>query len=272
MFLADTHNHTKHFSPDAKMDIEEFIKAAKTRGLGAVCITEHYEYDNPDPEDDITTFDIDEYVNAFSKWKDKCPDDLKLLMGIEFGYQTHTAEVIDKIALSAPFDSVILSNHLFGNRDVYYGAGYQLPKIERHTQYIDKMTEMCTKCSNYDIAGHYDYINRYNPDPDERLLYSDCPDSFDRFFEVLISKEKCLEVNTRSIYKLSLKSDHDIMPDGQIIRRYLEMGGKLISLGSDSHTSDTFGVYFEETCEYLKSLGVNELFYYEGRKPVAYGI
>ena len=80
------------------MDIEEFIKAAKTRGLGAVCITEHYEYDNPDPEDDITTFDIDEYVKAFSKWKDKCPDDLKLLMGIEFGYQTHTAEVIDKIA------------------------------------------------------------------------------------------------------------------------------------------------------------------------------
>ena len=59
MFLADTHNHTKHFSPDAKMDIEEFIKAAKTRGLGAVCITEHYEYDNPDPEDNITTFDID---------------------------------------------------------------------------------------------------------------------------------------------------------------------------------------------------------------------
>ncbi len=272
MILADMHNHTSHFSPDARMDINGFISAARSRGLSIACITEHYEYDNPDPEDDITTFDIDSYVKSFNEWKINCPGDLKLLMGIEFGYQTHTAQTIDGISLSAPFDAVILSNHLFGNRDVYYGSGYSLPKIERHTQYIDKMTEMCTNCSNFDIAGHFDYINRYNPDPDERLLYSDCPGSFDRFFEVLISKEKCLEINTRSIYKLSLKSDHDLMPDERLIRRYLAMGGRLISLGSDSHTPDTFGILFEETGEYLKSLGVRELFYYEGRKPVGYGI
>ena len=49
--LTDTHNHTCHFSPDAKMTIDELIEAARSRNIGAVAITEHYEYDNPDPND-----------------------------------------------------------------------------------------------------------------------------------------------------------------------------------------------------------------------------
>ena len=88
--LADIHNHTCHFSPDAQMTIDELISSSVSRGLDVVGITEHYEYDNPDPLDDITTFDIIEYCKAFEDWRSKCPDNLKLLMGIEFGYQTHS--------------------------------------------------------------------------------------------------------------------------------------------------------------------------------------
>ena len=272
--LADIHNHTCHFSPDAQMTIDELISSSVSRGLDVVGITEHYEYDNPDPLDDITTFDIIKYCKAFEDWRRKCPESLKLLMGIEFGYQTHTAGDIDRIASSAPFDVVILSNHLFRGRDVYYGGEvcYGLPQAERHAEYINKMAEMCERCSNYDIAAHFDYINRYNPDPEGRVLYDDCPKAFDRFMEAVISKGKCLEINTRSIHKLSIKSDHDIMPDKKIIKRYLDMGGKLIALGSDSHSPDTLGVYFEETCKYLKTLGVKELCYFENRRPVLYGI
>ena len=45
------------------------------------------------------------------------------------------------------------------------------------------------------------------------------------------------------------------------------MGGKLITLGSDAHTPQGLGIHFDDTAKYLKSLGVNEIFYFEGRKP-----
>ena len=272
--FADIHNHTCHFSPDARMKISELIEASVNAGLDVTGITEHFEYDNPDPADDIQTFDLEEYNEAFGKWRSMCPPGLKLLKGIEFGYQTHTAAVIDRIAGSNPFDIVLLSNHLFRGRDVYYARQtcYDIPKRERHAEYIGIMAEMCEKCSNFDVAAHFDYINRYNPNPEEYVLYEDCPKEFDRMFEALISKDKCLEINTKSILKESDKGSAHIMPDEAVIRRYLAMGGKMLTLGSDSHTPATLGVFFRETSLYLASLGIKELYYFENRTPVSYGI
>ncbi len=272
--LADIHNHTCIFSPDARMTPDELISASVARGLSVVGVTEHFEYDNPDPMDDVQTFDLDEYDRAFAEWKDKCPSSLILLKGIEFGYQTHTAPVIDKIASSRDFDVVLLSNHIYDGRDVYYGGEkiYKTDKRILFSEYISKMAEMCENVQEFNVASHFDYINRYNPDPEAYILYEDCPEEFDRFFEALIAKDKCLEINTRSIHKLMLKGSSHIMHDEAIIKRYIAMGGKLISLGSDSHTSDTLGILFEETIEYLKSLGVNELCYFVKREPVLYTI
>ena len=272
--LADIHNHTSHFSPDASMTIDELIRAASERGLSVVGVTEHYEYDNPYQIDDVQVFDMTEYDMIFPIWQAKCPEGMTLIKGIEFGYQTHTAAAIDMLASQIKFDVVLLSRHLFRNRDVYYSGEdcYGLPKIDRHKEYIGMMAEMCERCNNFDVAAHFDYINRYNPDLTEHLLYDDCPIEFDRFLEALVTKEKCLEINTKSIYKAEERGCTHVMPDPKIIRRYLDMGGRLISLGSDSHTPDTLGVYFESTIEYLKSLGVKELCYFINREPVLYGI
>ena len=272
--LVDIHNHTSRFSPDARMTIDELIEASVNNGFDVIGITEHFEYDNPDPLDDVQVFDLDEYKDTFAEWRKKCPSSLKLLMGVEFGYQTHTAEAIDRFAQAIPFDVVLLSNHLFRGRDVYYAGDdcYTVPKKERHAEYIGIMAEMCERCSNFDIAAHYDYVNRYNPDPSEYVSYDDCPAEFDRLFEALISKNKCLEINTKSVFKAKEKGCTHIMPDEKVIRRYMDMGGKLFSVGSDSHVSSTLGVMYKETYAYLESLGVKELCYFENREPKLYGI
>ena len=106
-------------------------------------------------------------------------------------------------------------------------------------------------------------------DKESAVFYKDCPEEFDSLFEVLISKDKALEINTSSIDKQIAKGSSYIMPDPDIIRRYIAMGGKLITIGSDAHKSDRIGLHFEKTAKYLKSLGVNELFYFAGRKPVS---
>ena len=264
---TDTHNHTREFSPDADMTIEELVASAVSKDIRRVGITQHYEIDNPDPGDNIRTFDLKLYDNEFKLWKERYKDQVELLKGIEFGYQTTTAEKIDRTVNENFFDIVILSNHLFGNRDVYYSdIVYKTERRERHRIYIGKMAEMADRCNNYDIIAHYDYVNRYNPVKDETVFYDDCPEEFDALFETMISKEKALEINTRSIEAQIRKSSAHIMPDRKILERYISMGGKLISIGSDSHTPETLGIHFGKTASYLKSLGINELCYFKGRK------
>lgn len=258
---TDLHNHTCHFSPDAKNTIDKFIEDAVSKGISIAGITEHYEYKNPDPNDNIQTFDLDLYAKTFKEWKKKCPSGFKLLMGIEFGYQPETAADIDEIASSIPFDIVNLSKHLFSGVDVCFSEEvYKLPVKTRHAEYIGALADMVEKCNNFDVVSHYDYINKYNPDKNVNVLYKDCPKEFDRFFERLIAKEKALEINTATSAKRGQ------MPDEEIIRRYLKMGGKLITVSSDSHVKGQVGRLIPETFEFLKSLGVKEVCYYEGRK------
>ena len=264
--VTDGHNHTRHFSPDAEQSIEELCVASEQRGLKRIAITEHYDADFPDSTLNWV-FNIDEYAKAFPKWQASNPA-IELLMGVEFGYQTHLATGIDELALQAPFDVVLLSNHLIRGEDIYVSRlCYEIPRSERFAEYVGTLAEMTERCNNFDVVAHYDYINRYGTDDDRRVSYDDCPAEFDRFLEALVSKEKALEINTKSIQKLAQKNAADSMPDPKIIRRYIDMGGKLITLGSDAHTPDGVGICFEETAEYLKSLGITETVYYKGHKP-----
>ena len=265
--VTDAHNHTKHFSVDAGQTIDELILQARSLGFKRIGITEHYEVDYPDDGLDWT-FNLNEYYQAFGEWREKAAPDLELLMGIEFGYQTHVAAEIETLAAQIPFDEVLLSVHLFRGKDFYVDRDcYKLPKKELHKEYIGTMAEMCEKCNNYDIAAHYDYINRYTDNLNSFVMYEDCPEEFDRLFEALISKEKALEINTKSIQKHTERGFSRTLPDPDILNRYRAMGGKMITLGSDSHFPGTFAVYFEEAVEYLKSMGFKESVYFKGHKP-----
>lgn len=267
--LTDSHNHTCHFSSDAEMSISELISGCSQRGISRIAITEHYDYDYPHIEEPVQTFDINQFVQAFEVWKKLSSSSLDLSMGIELGYQSHIASIIDEVSLSAPFDSVILSNHLIDGKDVYfYPECYKIySKEELHRKYIAILAEMAEKCSAYNIIGHYDYINRYCKKRNCYVLYSDCPKEFDALFETIISKGKSLEINTRSIHKLKQKKAKCVMPDSELLMRYKDMGGKMITLGSDSHTTSTLGIHFEETAEYLKSLGFKSNIYFKNRMP-----
>ncbi len=248
--ITDGHNHTKHFSVDAGQTIDELINEARSKGFNRIGITEHYEIDYVD--DGLNwMFDLDEYNRTFEEWRKKAGD-FELLKGIEFGYQTHVAEEIDKVAASIPLDVVLMSVHLFRGKDFY---------VDRD------MAEMCEKCNNFDVVAHYDYINRYADNKNDFVTYEECPKEFDRLFEAMISKDKALEINTKSIQKHKDGGFTRFLPDAAVINRFIEMGGKYIILGSDSHFPGTFAVSFMEAVEYLKSLGIKETVYFKEHKP-----
>ncbi|MCR5592707.1 MAG: histidinol-phosphatase HisJ family protein [Saccharofermentans sp.] len=269
--ITDSHMHTKIFSTDGRQTPEELIDSAKKLGIANVAITEHYDMDYPH-KDESFIFDLKEYGRTFPKWKEYSVSTggPGLLMGIEIGWQPHLNARINETVNSLPFDSVVLSNHIFRGSDIYYSKECALiPRESRNKEYIATLARMCSELDNYDILAHYDYINRYVEDPSSSVFYDDCPNEFDALFEILISKQKALEINTSSINKQILKGSSYVMPDPKIIGRYISMGGKLFTIGSDAHDADRIGQHFAKTISYLKSLGVNEVFYFKDRKPVS---
>lgn len=269
--LADSHMHTAVFSSDASQTPEELINSAKSLGIKHISVTEHYDMDYPH-KDECFVFDLEEYGKVFPSWRalSEQAGGPELHMGIEIGWQPHLNDRIIKTVNTLPFDTVLLSAHVFRGSEIFYSTECPLiPRKERNKEYISLLTKMADELDCYDIIAHYDYINRYIDDKESAVFYKDCPEEFDSLFEVLISKDKALEINTSSIDKQIAKGSSYIMPDPDIIRRYIAMGGKLITIGSDAHKSDRIGLHFEKTAKYLKSLGVNELFYFAGRKPVS---
>ena len=266
--ITDSHNHTCHFSSDAEMSISELIDSCVSRNIKRAVITEHYDYDYPHPEIPPQVFDLAQYYDAVKLWK-KLSNDVEINMGIELGYQPHVADKIEEISKMFPFDSIILSVHVLEGKDVYYypECYKKYTKEELNRKYIEVLVEMADRINGYDIIGHYDYINRYSKKRNAKMLYSDCPKEFDNLFEILITKEKSLEINTKSIYRSRQKKHTDIMPDKEILLRYKDMGGTMITLGSDAHKKGSVGILFEETGEYLRSLGFKTNTYFIGRKP-----
>lgn len=263
--------HTKIYSPDASQSPEELITTAKSLGIKNVTITEHNDMDFPDKEF-IWEFDLQEYSRSIKEWQEfsRSIDGPSVHMGIEIGWQSHLKDRIEQTATALPFDSLLLSIHVFHGVDIYYGGDIALmPRKERNKEYISALARMCREIDNYDIVAHYDYINRYIEDKSSSVFYKDCPEEFDDLFDALISKDKALEINTASIEKQIVKGSSYIMPDPDVIRRYISMGGKLITIGSDAHTTERIGLHFDRTAKYLKSLGVSEIFYYEGRTPIS---
>ena len=267
--ITDSHMHTGIFSPDAEQTPEELIKAAKSLNLKHLAITDHYDMDFPD-KSMIWTFDLDKYGKTVPSWNEMSLSSggPAIHMGIEIGWQAHLKDRIEAVASALPYDSVILAVHLYEGEDIYDSNKVnELSRRERNTAYMKLMTQMCRENDDFDIAAHYDYISRYVKDDDCFMYYNDCPSEFDAFFETIIAKNKALEINTGTILKLRSRGIKENMPDPEVIKRYLDMGGRLITVGSDAHSSGNVGVFFDETASYLMSLGVKSIYYYEGREP-----
>ena len=56
------------------------------------------------------------------------------------------------------------------------------------------------------------------------------------------------------------------MPGRELVQRYYDMGGYLVTLGSDAHAADKANKAFGEAVAMLKEIGFENIYYYKGRK------
>ena len=89
------------------------------------------------------------------------------------------------------------------------------------------------------------------PNKDKFYSYETYKDIVDSILSYLIENEKGIEVNTAGLVK-GLSNPN---PCRDIIKRYRELGGDIITIGSDSHTPDTLGAHFDKAAEILTDCG-----------------
>ncbi len=264
--MIDIHLHTK-FSFDSKEEPQNYIDRAVALGVKAIGFSEHYDYDAYlDGEKDITLADLDAYAKEVEFLKCKYKN-VRILQGIEFGYRKQAVPQYRKILNTYPLDYVINSLHTLSDRgDCYHDKFFEGKDLKDcYADYFNGVLESINANYDYQIIGHLGYVCRYRKGQGARIIYSDLADILDEILKAIISKDKCLEINTSCGTGGCL-----FLPDTDIITRYLQLGGKLLSFGSDAHEASNYLNKADQLKQLLKGLGVKELYYYKNRQPVGY--
>jgi histidinol-phosphatase (PHP family) len=252
------------FSADSNMNAETACEIALRKGLEGLAFTDHIDIDYPRID---FTINFNEYHACIKKLQDKFKGKLKIVEGLEVGMQQHVAVETNEIIMNYDFDFIIGSIHLLDRTDPYEKDFYEnKTKREAYSKYLQEIIKGLSYFSNFDILGHMDFIIRFAPYQERSLFYDDFTELFDEIFKNIIQKGIGIEINTGSYRKV----DGIVSPifDLNILKRYKELGGEIVTIGSDSHSDDYIAYDFKYYIDLLKSCGFRYTAHFEGRKPI----
>ena len=258
--MIDYHIHSS-ISADCKVPMLQMAQAAKDAGLREICFTEHIDLNQKLGPD--FTVDFNAYKAAIGDVRQKYPA-LTIKMGIEAGLDTRAIPQMEALLAGQPLDYVIGSQHdVFGLDPFYENVWKQYPKNEIFSEYMRVSIESAQLIDYYDVMGHIGYISKFCPFEDKMLRYADHTDALDTLLKTLIHKGKGVEINTNGLYMTP-----STMPETAIIKRYFELGGEIVTIGSDAHYEQVIGHAVTDTLNLLKTIGFRYICTFDKRQPL----
>lgn len=257
--MFDFHLHSS-FSADSTSDMKEMCNAAKEKGLQEICFTEHVDIDYPD--DNILPVDLNAYDLKIKKVRENVPD-LQIRKGIESGFQQHIQETTDLHIASQALDFVINSVHVIDGMEVFFPPYYKnKTQKEAYTRYLEVVLQSVNQCTFYSVIGHLGYVVKGAPYAEKELQYQDYRDLIDAILKKVIETGHGIEINT-SGYKTSSSP----IPHLSILKRYHELGGEILTLGSDAHSPEYVAYKFDQAKEIIRQAGFQYQTTFSGMKP-----
>ena len=264
--LTDYHLHT-FYSGDSQTPMEEMIEKGISQGMETLCFTEHMDMDFPyatEEEQGRFELDIEAYRQGFARCREKYGDRIQLNFGVELGIQPHIAGKLEQYTKQNDFDFVIASSHLCNGKDPYYLEFYTgRSEEEAYREYFQSILDNLKAFHNFDVYGHLDYVVRYGPMKDRGYSYDKYKDILDKILHYLTENGKGIEVNTGAVPH----GLRELNPCTDIIRRFREMGGEVITVGSDAHSPGRIAEGFGRAEEILKSCGYKYYTVFSRRRP-----
>jgi histidinol-phosphatase (PHP family) len=258
----DYHIHTS-FSFDSKASLESVVKKSISLGLSEIAITDHVDFSFPSQKP-LMPQHIGTMVADIQKIQEQYKNTISILIGAEFSLRTDLAGILDELTKAYDFDFIIGSTHDIEGIDFSSEAPYEnISKQQAYDSYFINMLDVITDLDSYDVVGHLDYVQRYGKYEDKSLLYSNHSDIIDEILKTIIHKGKGIEINT-SGYRYNLDKPH---PSSDIIKRYHELGGEIITLGSDAHFVEHITDHFDTAIGILRAVGFKHITRFKNRKP-----
>lgn len=252
MRYTDYHVHTS-YSPDSDASIEEYLIQAKELGLEYVIFTDHIDMGAIELEFQ-KHIEYGEYFKTMRRLEEEY--EMPIRVGVEIGYEKNYKDKIDEFLAGYPFDFVISSIHYGDGKDFYIGDFFDGKSQHRsYLRYFEVMLEMVENFSNFEVVGHLDHIVRYGPFDCRGYEYEDYKEIIDKILKIIIKKGKGIELNTSGL-RGELKTT---FPKEEVVKRYKELGGKIITVGSDAHFSSDYYAGVLEGMDILRNIGFAEV-------------
>lgn len=256
--MYDYHTHTA-FSDDCDVSMETMLQGAIKTGMKEIAITDHYDpgYDDPDFP---FILDFEAYHKALLNAEKRYKDQITVVKGMEIGIMDSQLQECSRAADAFAYDFIIGSFHSLGKQDLYrydFSKADRPKKLEEFYTYVNH----CLKeYKNYDIVGHLTILDRYIG---EIYDYAPYMDIIEDTLKTIIYDGKGLEINTSSFkYKTGIW-----LPREEVLKLYRQMGGEILTFGSDSHQPEYFMQHFDEAHELARSLGFKYQCTFRQRKP-----
>ena len=272
---ADYHLHCQ-FSNDSSYPMEDVILDAIEMGLDEICFTDHVDYGvkfdvTPETEKDIPkslrNVDYPQYFAEIARLKEKYKDKIAIKAGLEFGVQMHTLQIYHELKEKWPLDFALLSVHEIDDLE-FFRYTYQEGKTQQQYNegYYRELLKLVQNFQDYCVLAHMDLIVRY--DKQGVYPFEKVKDLITEILKVVIANGKGIEINTSSIrYGLS-----DTTPSRAILKLYHDLGGTIITIGSDSHRSGDLGSGILQAKQILKEIGFKQFCTYENFKPIFHSL
>lgn len=271
--FADYHVHSE-YSDDSTYPLEQVIRDAIGMGMDEICITDHVDYGIKKDWDageeiayrgsqPLANVDYPRYMAALRDMQSRYGDRIRIRVGLEFGIQTHTIPQFRALLTRYPLDFVILSIHQVENQE-FWTQEFQRGCTQReyNERYYEELLAVVQQYQGYSVLGHLDLITRYDKQgvyPFERVR-----PLVEAILRRVIADGKGIEVNTSS-HRYGL---NDTTPSVAILQLYRELGGTILTIGSDSHAPAHLGTYIGEARALLRDLGFRQFCTFERMQPV----
>lgn len=300
--FCDYHVHT-NYSDDSFYPMEEVIQDAIAMGMEEICFTDHVDYgvkvdwdgltpeqiaeceywrasapDLSDPEGmkkwldgrrgKIRNVNYPAYFAELNRLQENYHGRITIKKGLEFGVQTHTTSDFEKLYARYPLDFVLLSIHQVEDKEPWSGEYAEGRNQDAYYQdYYHELLHVVQTFKHYSVLAHVDMPVRYDsygggyPFEKVRPILTE-------IFRTVIADGKGIELNTSCFYY----GLADLTPARDILKLYRELGGTILTVGSDSHKKGQLGGHIPAIYEELKALGFEQIYTFEGMEPIPHAI
>ncbi|MCL2693980.1 MAG: histidinol-phosphatase HisJ family protein, partial [Oscillospiraceae bacterium] len=235
-------------------------------GLHALTFTDHADVDdyyNPRYKHNLL---MSEGAKVIPRLKEEYRGRINVGFGVEIGQYVHNPALAERLISEYNYDFVIGSVHTVrGYEDFYYMDFHKNDPYELLKLYFDELLET-VRTADIDVIGHLTYPLRYISGRDKIAVdMNEYADIIREICSEAVKRGKGLEINTGGLRKPEYgKTD----PGLEYVRLFRELGGEILTIGSDAHRIADLAANFTGGSEIAKAAGFGKVAYFDKRKPV----